>query len=153
VPESRVRRHRAGDDQDRDRDRRARVTQDSPARRLVDREEQPADGVLLLRVIPPDRHLVEETGEPARPECDEVHAREQHPQGRIEGEGQARSHEHGKVLGPGQGDDFLKTIAPGQIAASVQSATGSRSHGSAAGLGAASSQTVLTTSRQRRSSI
>ncbi len=77
--------------------------QDEPAGRLVDGEEDAADGVLLFRVVAAHRQLVEDPRQPARAEVDEVHPREEHPKGGIEGERQHRGDGQGQVLGPGQG--------------------------------------------------
>ena len=58
--------------------------------------------MLLLGIVAAHRDLVEQPRDEARPEGDEVHPREEHPERGVEGDGQHRGDEHGQVLGPGQ---------------------------------------------------
>ena len=102
VAELEVDRNRRSDDEDRGAIVVFGCRSTKPARRLVDGEESAADRVLLLRVVAADRDLVEDPGEPARPEVNEVHPREEHAQRGIEGEGEQGGDEHGEVLGPGE---------------------------------------------------
>ncbi len=69
-----------------------------PARPLVEPVEDDADRVLLLGVVLPHRDLVDDPGQPLRTEREAVHPREQHPDGRIERDGQERRDRHREVL-------------------------------------------------------
>jgi hypothetical protein len=102
VAQAQVDGHGGRDDQDGRGDGGARVPQHRAARRLVDAEEELADGMFLLRVVAADRHLVDDPARPARPEVQPVHAAEHHAQRGIEGEGEAGRDEHRQVLRPRQ---------------------------------------------------
>ncbi len=78
------------------------VLQHEAAGRLVDAVEEDADGVLLLGVVLPDEHVGAQLRQPLGFEGEGVHAREEHAQGRIQGDSQDRGDGHGQVLGVGQ---------------------------------------------------
>ena len=90
--------HRGGDD-------RLGMAQHEPAGRLVNGEEPAADGVPLLRIVTAYGNRVPDPAEPEGPEVRPVHAREHHPQCRVQRHGQQRGHEHREVLGPREGPE------------------------------------------------
>ena len=69
---------------------------------MIDADQQPADGVMLFGTDLADEHRTRQPCQPARPEGEIAHVREQQAQGGVQRDGQHGSDDHREIFGVGQ---------------------------------------------------